>query len=228
LFLGSPAPSKVMRKALSSLAVALFGILALEAASQMVFYPSLVFRGGAASAFSAADWAVFCFAFLTEAWAASAVVFSIPRSVAALWGVNAPNDTPLFWVAASTSARTFWTNFHSSLFAAFAVHIYLPLGGTELASLAVLAFSGPAFHGFHVRWLAWAALNGVVLAAERRLCKRAAWLRGRLGRAANQAVVVWAMLALAVGGGGVPLGKMLAACVLLSLLRAAAAPSSHV
>ena len=204
--------------------------VALEAACHCVYLPSaLLFprfsHGNAAvqAALRCCDWAVAAFAYLTATWLTSAVVFAVPRGVAAAQRVAAPHDTPLFWTAASPSARRYWAHFHASLFAVYVRYIYMPLGAGLGALLATVAFS-TFIHGFHAHWLLWGLGNAATLAAERLLARRCAWYAkpGAPVRAVNQAAAVGLMAALTMGAQLPPRGRgcVAAAIACFSVLNA--------
>jgi len=207
---GGPSLAPRLGPALGRLLWPIAALFAFELASQSLYYPAAVLRpalGASAPQLGIADYAVVSFLFLTATWLCSALVFALPRLLAELAGVPAPNDTPRFWAAAARSARSFWASFHTSLFAFFCKHVHAPLGGGGGATIAVVALS-TFIHGFHAHWLAWGILNGVALGCERRLARCAGGRsRGLAARAANHAAVVAAMLALAAGG-GMPAGVM--------------------
>jgi hypothetical protein len=181
-----------------ALEVALHGVYAPSA----VFYPSFSHGSRAlAAALRPWDWAVYAFAFLTATWLTSAIVFAVPRGIAAAARVAAPHDTPLWWTTASVSCRKHWAHFHASLFNVFMRYIFLPLGGGTRALLATVAFS-TFIHGFHTHWALWGLGNALTLAAERAAARRWRWYAspGAPVRAANQAAAVTLMAALALGG----------------------------
>jgi len=201
--------------------------VALEVACQTVYLPSALlfprFSHGDAAlqpSLRCADWVVAAFGYLTATWLTSAVVFSVPRGVAASQHVPAPHDTPLFWTSASASCRRYWAHFHASLFSAFARYIFLPLGAGSGALLATVAFS-TFIHGFHAHWLLWGVGNAATLAAERALARRCAWYaRPKAAvRAANQAAAVGLMAALTMGAQLPPSGK---GCVAAAIVACAA------
>ena len=236
------AHSPDLRSACRILTSAVGTALGLEIALQTVYWPSAVLHpsfGGSASLPLRLTWCdntLYAFAHLTATWASSACVFALPRGVALLQGVRAPNDCPVFWPVCSTSARSFWTHFHISLSRWFTTYVYMPLGGGNAAVAAVMALS-LHMHGFHAHWIALFTLAAVVLCLERALAARAAWYRspGVIVRAANQTAVVMPMVLLACGGetltgAGTTLLAMAAACFVLSALHAAstAEPTRHV
>jgi len=53
--------------------------------------------------------------YLTVLFVQSHVVFKLPRALAALDGVAAPDDTPQFFTRSSVSFRHHWLVFHQSL-----------------------------------------------------------------------------------------------------------------
>jgi hypothetical protein len=181
-----------------ALEVCLHGVYAPSA----VFYPSFSHGSRAlGDALKPWDWAVNAFAFLTATWLTSAIVFAVPRGIAAAARVPAPHDTPLWWTAASVSCRKHWAHFHASLFNVFMRYIFLPLGGGTSALLATVTFS-TFIHGFHPHWALWGLGNALTLAAERAAARRWRWYAspGAPVRAANQAAAVTLMAALALGG----------------------------
>jgi acyl-CoA synthetase (AMP-forming)/AMP-acid ligase II len=220
-----------VRSASRILASAAATAVGLEIALQTVYWPSAILHpsfGGAAALPLRLTWCdhtLYAFLHLTATWASSACVFALPRGVALLQGVRAPNDCPVFWPGCCTSARSFWTHFHVSLSRWFTTYVYIPLGAGNAAVAVVMALS-LHMHGFHAHWIALFTLAAAVLCLERSFAARAAWYRspGALVRAANQTAVVMPMVLLACGGETLTATAFLAmtaACFVLSALQAA-------
>ena len=217
--------------AIQVIASAICAAIAIEVALQTFYWPTALLHPSLTGLSNLSlplrwyDYTLYGYMHLTATWASSAVVFAVPRGVALLQGVSAPNDTPALWVSACVHARSFWTQFHTSLFAVFCRYVYVPLGGGAAAVIAVTALS-TMLHGFHAHWLVWGVSNACVLCLERALAARVRWYAtpGVLVRAANQTTVIMLMGSLACGAGEVPAGTMLrvaAACFVLSALHTA-------
>ncbi|MEZ5304856.1 MAG: MBOAT family protein [Verrucomicrobiales bacterium] len=137
----------------------------------------------------------------------------------------------------SASITEFWRRWHISLSSFLRDYLYIPLGGNRkgtartYANLMIVMLLGGLWHGAQWNYLAWGAIHGTMLAAERMMGKSAFY--GRLPHALKVAatfgilLITWVyfraenmdaasryILAMFGQGGGAPESAILAAQVL--------------
>jgi D-alanyl-lipoteichoic acid acyltransferase DltB (MBOAT superfamily) len=180
-------------------------LLVTDVAMHTFYYPSVFFffRGGTSrllyDTFQPWEWWIYTLCYLATLFVQSHVVFRLPRAVAALDGVAAPDDTPQFFTRSSSSFRNHWLVFHQSLTLFFLRYIYLPGGGGYRCVWATVAFA-TLIHGFYMQWLVWGLLHVTTLTAEYWLARSFLWYRRPrlVVKAANQTLVLYSMVALAL------------------------------
>ena len=120
------------------------------------------------------------------------ISYGIPRVISAFDNIQAPDDMPRCFFAASTSFHSHWRSYHASWNKWFLKYIYLPLGGGYSALWAVCTWSF-LLHTFDSYWINWSFITTVALTIENLLKENFKWYKSPnfVVRGFNHAVVAW-------------------------------------
>jgi D-alanyl-lipoteichoic acid acyltransferase DltB (MBOAT superfamily) len=127
-------------------------------------------EGSAAALTTTVAWAV-VFLYYCQIYADFAGYSAMAIGMAALLGYDFPQN--FLGPMTASSLREFWRRWHVTLSSWLRDYLYIPLGGSRrgllrtAASVLVTMILGGLWHGAGWTFVAWGALHGVVLAAER-------------------------------------------------------------
>ena len=155
-------------------------------ANQLSHLAGILFDSGSLTHFSVLEIWLCVLAYTLQIYLDFSGYTDMAIGVAAIFGYGLPENFNDPYTA--DSLKEFWRRWHMSLSGFFRDYIYIPLGGNRhgrlrwLLSMAAVWFLTGLWHGFTWNFLVWAAVHGVLLAAETLLCpdkssrKRPKWI----------------------------------------------------
>ena len=168
-----------------------FYVFLLEIAVHTFYYPTLIFTE-IDRFLNIWEWTGYYCAYLSFMYVQGVITYGIPRILAAMDGINAPNDMPRCFFTASTSFRSHWRCYHASWNKWFLQYIYLPLGGGYVALWCVCIWSF-LLHPFDEYWVKWSFITTLALTVETFLKGRCDFYKNPnfIIRGLNHAIVAW-------------------------------------
>jgi D-alanyl-lipoteichoic acid acyltransferase DltB (MBOAT superfamily) len=152
------------------LSLALWGLFKkVVVADSLAIYADTVYNSSSHHSGASLLIATYCFAF--QIYCDFSGYSDIARGVSRVYGIELMNnfDAPYF----SKSISEFWTRWHISLSTWFRDYVYIPLGGNRVSqgrnflNLSFVFLLSGFWHGANWTFIAWGALHGVYLIAER-------------------------------------------------------------
>ena len=178
-------------KSTKSLLKMMIYVVILEISMHTFYYPTIIFTE-LDSKLTHYEWTGYAILYLSFMYLQAIISYGIPRVISAFDNIQAPDDMPRCFFAASTSFHSHWRSYHASWNKWFLKYIYLPLGGGYSALWAVCTWSF-LLHTFDSYWINWSFITTVALTIENLLKENFKWYKSPnfVVRGFNHAVVAW-------------------------------------